>query len=126
MERFKVEYYETVDGAKPAEAFILSLDVKMQAKTFRLLTLLEQKGNKLRAPYSKPVGDGIFELRPQVGSDIARVLYFFVVGRTAILTNGFVKKTQQTPEDVIELAKRYRRDYYRRYGGNRTWAKTFE
>ena len=47
-----------------------------------------------------------FELRAKVGSDISRVLYFFVVGRTVVLTNGFIKKTQKTPSAEIEKAKR--------------------
>ena len=44
-------------------------------------------------------------------TDISRVLYFFVVGRRVILTNGFVKKTMKTPLCEIERAKRYRADF---------------
>lgn len=33
------------------------------------------------------------KMRAKVGSDISRVLYFFVLGRKIVLTNGFVKKT---------------------------------
>ena len=31
-----------------------------------------------------------------------------------LLTNGFVKKTQKTPKQEIDLAKTYRADYYAR------------
>lgn len=108
---FEVEYYERSDGTYPAEEFILSQDLKMQAKIFRLIELLELKGNELREPYSKPLSDGIFEIRAIQGNNITRVLYFFVVGKKIILTNGFVKKAQRTPNGEIELAKRYRSDY---------------
>ena len=108
---FMVEYYEKADGSRPAEEFILSQDNKMQAKIFAALELLELKGQALREPYSKPLGDGIFEVRAKQGSDISRVLYFFVVGKRVILTNGFVKKTAKTPSREIERAKRYRADY---------------
>lgn len=111
---FEVEYYEKSDGTHPAEEFILSQDVKMKTKLFRLLELLELKGNELREPYSKSLSDGIFEIRANQGNNITRVLYFFVVGKKIILTNGFVKKTQKTPENEIELAKKYREDYERR------------
>ena len=60
MQRFEVEYFEKEDGTYPAEEFILSQDVKMRAKLFRLLELLEEKGNTLREPYSKSLDDGIF------------------------------------------------------------------
>lgn len=74
-----------------------SLDAKMQAKVFRTIDLLENNGTDLRAPYSSPLNDGIFELRIKQGSNITRVLYFFFIGNKAILTNGFIKKTQKTP-----------------------------
>jgi hypothetical protein len=35
----------------------------MRAKIVGLLELLEEKGNQLREPYSKPIVDGIFERR---------------------------------------------------------------
>ena len=41
MPNFDVEFFEKSDGTFPAEEFILSQDVKMQAKLFRLLELLE-------------------------------------------------------------------------------------
>ena len=68
----------------------------------------------MREPYSKALSDGIFEIRAIQGNNITRVLYFFVVGKKIILTNGFVKKTQKTPDGEIELAKKYRDDYERR------------
>ena len=111
---YDVEYYEKTDGSRPAEDFILSQDAKMQAKIFATLELLEIKGPGLREPFSKPLGDGIFEVRAKQGSDISRVLYFFVVGRKVILTNGFVKKTQKTPSREIDRARRYRADYQRK------------
>lgn len=111
---FDVEYYEKKDGTFPAEEFILSLSPKMQAKMFRELELLETFGNELREPHSKSLGDGIYENRAKVASDITRVLYFFVINKKIILTNGFVKKTQKTPESEIMLAKKYRKDYLER------------
>ena len=86
---YDVEYYEKADGSRPAEDFILSQDAKMQAKIFATLEFLEIKGSGLREPFSKPLGDGFFEVRAKQGSDISRVLYFFVVGRKVILTNGW-------------------------------------
>lgn len=105
MQRFEVEYFEKEDGTYPAEEFILSQDVKMRAKLFRLLELLEEKGNTLREPYSKSLDDGIFEIRAKQGSNITRVLYFFYIGNKIILTNGFIKKSQKTPPSEIDLAK---------------------
>jgi len=111
---FDVEYYDKADGTYPAEEFILAQDLKMRAKLFRLLELLELKGNELREPYSKFLEDGIFEVRAIQGTNITRILYFFVVGKKIILTHGFVKKTQKTPPSEINIAKKYRNEYINR------------
>ena len=37
------------------------------------------------------------------------------MGRRIILTNGFIKKTQKTPRNMIELAKAYKKDYEDRF-----------
>ena len=111
---FKVLYYQKIDGKRPAEEFVNSTDPKMKAKIYRNLELLEEFGNTLKEPISKLLEDGIFEIRSQVGNDISRVLYFFVIDKTVILTNGFIKKTDKTPQEEIDLAKKYREDYIKR------------
>ena len=114
MQEYEIEFYDKADGSEPAKEFILSLDKKMQAKVLRTVVLLCEEGPFLREPYSKALDDGIFEIRTKFGSDITRVLYFFVVGKKVILTNGFIKKTQKTPTSEITLAKQYRADYLAR------------
>lgn len=114
MREYKVQFYEKENGEVPAEEFLLSLDKKMRAKLTGLIVILQEYGNQLREPYSKHLGDGIFELRGKVGSDISRVLYFFYHNGVIILTNGFIKKTRKTPREEIQRAKRYRKDYLER------------
>ena len=114
VKRFDISYYTKEDGTKPVQDFIDGLDVKMRAKVIRVIELLENNGSDMREPESKHLDDGIFELRAKVGSDITRVLYFFMVGRRAILTHGFVKKTDKTPPREIDRAKRYRKDFMNR------------
>ena len=79
-----------------------------------MLTSSETFGNQLREPHSKPLGDGIYEIRAKVASDITRVLYFFVVNKKIILTNGYVKKKQKTTDKEIALAKKNRKEYLER------------
>ena len=108
---FAVDYYEDERGRRPVKEFIDSLDVKMRAKVFGRLALLEEHGQRLGMPFSRHLKDGIYELRTSQGSNITRVLYFFVVDERVILTHGFVKKTQKTPAREIERAKRARDDW---------------
>ncbi len=91
MGGFIAEFYENGDKI-PVKDFLDSLNVKMRAKLLMEIKLLEEKGTLLREPYSKPLGDGIFELRAKVGTDISRVLYFFYYEGRIVLTHGFIKK----------------------------------
>lgn len=114
MPRFEVDFYEKENGEQPAKEFMLSLDKKLRAKLADTIMILQDNGYELREPYSKHISEGIFELRAKQDSDITRVMYFFYVDRHIILTNGFIKKTQKTPQSEIEKAKRYRSDYLKR------------
>ena len=113
---FEIEFYRLPDGKKPVKEFLDGLEPKMRAKALYSLSVLEEFGNALREPYSKPVGDGLLELRIKFASDITRIFYFFIVGNRIILTNGFVKKSVRTPPNEIKRAKEYKNDYERRHG----------
>lgn len=114
MREYEVNFFIKENGDCPVKEFLLSIDKKMRAKILVDIDLLEENGPQLREPYSKHIGDGIFEIRAKQGSNITRVLYFFFVGKKIVLTNGFVKKTQKTPQSEIETAKKYRAEYIER------------
>jgi phage-related protein len=112
---YEIIFYDSEDGKCPVRDFLDSLEPKLLAKTLRTIDLLETNGPQLREPYSKILENGIFELRTKQSSDITRVLYFFISGQKAVLTNGFIKKSQKTPKAELDLAKKYKADYERRY-----------
>ena len=115
---FEVIAYEDVIGKIPVQKFLKKLNPKMRAKMYGMLVILQEKGNMLREPYSKYIEDGIFELRCKFGSDITRVMYFFYYDRKIVLTNGFIKKTQKTPQEEIQIAKKRRIDFIERMAEN--------
>lgn len=114
MQNFEIIFYDKPDGSEPVKEFLLSVNAKMRARILRTIELLAANGTSLRMPYSEHLVDGIFEIRVKSGSDISRVLYFFVIGQKIVLTNGFIKKTQKTPKNEIELAKKYRNEFLNR------------
>ena len=114
---FELIFYETGDGRKPIEDFLLGLDIKMRAKMIHMMEILEDKGSELREPYTKPLGDGIFELRCKQAGNITRALFFFYIGGKIVVTNGFTKKTPKTPPREIRLAQERRAEYIRRMEG---------
>ena len=111
QKNYEVLFFEKDNGTFPAEEFIDSLDDKLAAKVYRILEMVETNGPELREPYSSHLTDGIFEVRARVGTNLARVLYFFVIGKRVIATHGFTKKTQKTPQAEIDKASAYRKEF---------------
>ena len=108
---YEVVFYEKANGEVPVEDFLESLPIKLREKTLRSLALLQELGPRLRGEEAEYIRGGLFELRTKFGSDITRILYFFFVGQKIVVTGGFVKKSQKTPQREIERALRCKRDW---------------
>ena len=72
----------------------------------RLVELLAEHGPSLRLPHSRALGEGLFELRPRGRSGIGRALYCFLVGQRVVVVHAFIKKTQETPDKELKLARK--------------------
>lgn len=100
MERsFRVDYYSS-----RVREEIESWPVDLLAHRDELLDLLEDHGPLLGAPHSRPMGGGLFELRPKGPSGIGRAFYCFCNDRVITVLHAFVKKTQKTPRRELLLA----------------------
>ena len=62
-------------------------------------------GPNLRLPHSRALGDGLFELRPRGRSGIRRAFYCFLLGKRVVVVHAFIKKTQQTPDKELKVAR---------------------
>ncbi|ENA3446074.1 type II toxin-antitoxin system RelE/ParE family toxin [Yersinia enterocolitica] len=82
---------------------IAGLPPVIRAKMIRLIDKLKMNATALREPDSKPVRDGLFELRT-MGTDIARGLYVYQKGKNIYLLRVFIKKTQKLPSGETTLA----------------------
>ena len=85
---------------------IESWAVDVVADYARLVELLAEHGPNLRLPHSRTMGEGLFELRPRGKSGIGRALYCFLVGRRIVIVHAFIKKSQQTPDKDLKLARK--------------------
>lgn len=97
MESFSVIFYETPNGEQPAKLFLNELSEKQRAKTIRDLKLFETCGNQLRKPTSKFLESGIYELRTKQGSNISRILYFFLCWQTYSFDQRLCEKVYENP-----------------------------
>ena len=72
----------------------------------RMVELLMEFGPNLRMPHSRAMGGGLFELRPRGREGIGRVFYGFVVSQRVVILHAFVKKTQDTLEQELRIARK--------------------
>ena len=119
---FNIAFYEDKNGHSELENQLMELakksnsskDARIQFKQIMLyIELLRSNGTKLPTKVTKHLVDEIWELRP--GDN--RVLYFYFENNTYVLLHMFRKKTQKTPKEEIEKAKKEVLDYKSRFGG---------
>ena len=95
-------FYTTGAGREPVRDWLLSL-----ARDERRVIGTDIAYVQWKWPLGKPridhLRDGVWEIRSNLGSRIARIL-FAVADGELILLHGFIKKTQRTPADDIALA----------------------
>ena len=111
----EINFYRTASGRCPVEEFLDSLSEKKAEKILWVLRLVKEL-DPVPKQYFKLLTntDSIWEVRVQLGSDIFRLLGFFAKSQLVILTNGFAKKTQKTPQQEITLAETRKKDYFNR------------
>lgn len=98
---FSVEYFHA-----RVQAEIDSWPADVLADYARIVELFIEHGPNLKLPYSRAFGDGLFELRPRGRSGIGRAFYCFLVGKRVIVLHAFIKKSQQTLDHAIKLARK--------------------
>jgi phage-related protein len=88
------------------EKFILKLSPRLTAKYLHLADLMLEFGSNLGMPHTRPMSDGLFELRVKGQEGIARVFYCTLLGKRIVMLHGFIKKSQKTPAKEIKIARR--------------------
>lgn len=102
---FQLEYFH-----KRVLAEVQSWPVDVLADYARLAELLIEYGPSLRLPHSRAFGGGLFELRPRSRSGIGRAFYCFLVGKRVVVLHAFIKKSQETPDRELKLARKRQKE----------------
>ena len=86
------------------EAELNALPAGLIARFVRYAERIEIYGPNLGMPHTRPMGDGLFELRLKAAEGIARVFFCTVVGRQIVVLHQFVKKSEKTPKRELQIA----------------------
>lgn len=103
MKDFKFDFAK-VNNSIPMVDFLETLSVKERALIYKnIQKLVEYKNNNfsLSDKFTKPLRDGILELKVDLQNKTSRSLYFYEKNQMIIFTNGFIKKSQKTPSKEI-------------------------
>lgn len=99
----------TVHLSDEVSDWLLALSAADKAQARRVIDRLEQAGHMLRMPLSKPLGDGLFELRFTCGGRAQRITYVLEPEQNAITLTTFHKSKQNERREVLR-ARRAQRD----------------
>ena len=99
---WKVEFYSI-----KVENDIISWPKHLQAKFLKIVELIQKTGPQdVGMPHIKPLKQGLFEIRIKSDEGIGRAMFCTISGKMIIILSGFIKKTQKTPDNEIELARK--------------------
>ncbi len=78
---------------------------KLLAKYLRIIDLMEQEGPDLGMPFTRPMGEGLFEIRAKAGEGIGRAFFCILIHKEIVILHEFIKKTNKTPRKELEIVK---------------------
>ena len=97
---YTLEFY-----SESVKVEILSWPDGIQASFTRIAERMAEYGPNLGMPYTRPFGDGLFEIRAKGKEGIGRAFFCTLVGRRVVILHGFIKKTEQTPVKELNTAR---------------------
>ena len=114
----KIIFYKNSRGDSPVEEFLNTLTDKQAKKVAWVLRIIRDLDFVPKEYFKKLVATDLWEIRVQIGGNVLRILGFIQVDNFIVLTNGFQKKTQKTPQKEINLAEQRMKEYLSRSKSN--------
>jgi len=99
-----VRFFVTNSGNEPVREWLKTLPANERHTIGKDIKTV-QFGWPLGMPLVRKLAKDLWEVRIHLQDRIARVL-FAVVGHTMVLLHGFIKKSQATPPEELDVAKR--------------------
>ena len=115
LRRFPAFFFRTGAGREPVREWLRTLPKEDRGVIGNDLQRLEYRW-PVGMPLSRPLGEGLQELRSNLpGGRTARLMFFAAAGQL-VLVGGFTKKTRETPKVELELARARKRAWERAHG----------
>ncbi len=103
--RIPAIFFRTEAGGEPVREWLKGLSPENRKRIGEDIKTVEF-GWPIGMPVCRPLGDGIYEVRTSLAQNrIARVLFSIDKKGRMVLLHGFIKKTQKTPDEDLDLAR---------------------
>ena len=102
--RLWLAFFRTDGGREPVREWLLSLP-RAERQIIGTDLLDVQYSWPIGMPLVRKLDTDLWEVRSDLGDRIARVL-FTIEETTLVALHGFIKKSQRTPKDDLNLAKK--------------------
>lgn len=102
VQQIEVYFYREESGKSPVQIWLQKLsqdDRKIIGRDIKKIQISWPVDNLL----VKPLGSKMWEIRSRLDNRIVRIIFVFHDSKI-ILLHGFIKKTQKTPQQEIDLA----------------------
>ncbi len=106
-----VAFYKQVNGKEPVREWLKSL-TKGEKRAIGEDIKMVQEGWPLGMPLVANLGKGLWEVRSTLPNTIARIL-FIMHDNKMVLLHGFIKKTQKTPSQDLEIGVKRAKEVWR-------------
>jgi phage-related protein len=107
-------FFRTEAGGEPVRNWLRGLGSPEDRKRIGEDIKTVEFGWPIGMPVCRPLGDGIYEVRTSLAQNrIARVLFYIDKKGRMVLLHGFMKKTQKTRDEDLELAKSNKKKHQR-------------
>ena len=87
------------------QASIEAWPAGINATFVRITEQMVISGPNLGMPYTRSLGDGLFEIRAKGSEGIGRAFFCCIVGRHVFNLHVFIEKTQTTPSKELQIAR---------------------
>ena len=107
-----VLFYRTTTGVEPVRNWLKELAPSDRSVIGRDLYSVQREW-PVGMPLCRSLGGGLWEVRSHLANNrIARIL-FFLYGGSVGAVHGFIKKTQATPREDLDLARKRMKEMLR-------------
>jgi phage-related protein len=103
--KLQARFYQTASGGEPVRVWLKDLssdDRKIVGKDIAKVEF----GWPIGMPYCRALGKGLWEVRSELSDGRIGRVFFCIITGNMILLHAFIKKSQQTPQTELALARK--------------------